>query len=169
MSAELTSRFPRMGVGFDVHQLTEGRPLILGGVTVPFSLGLDGHSDADVLCHAISDALLGAAALGDIGVHFPPTEQAYKGADSIRLLTHVVRLLAERNYCIGNVDSVIACEKPKLAAFILQMRERLAGAMSIPLGCVSVKATTTEKLGFTGRQEGIAAYATAVIFPKDSP
>ena len=153
----------RIGHGYDVHRLTENRKLILGGVEIPYEKGLLGHSDADVLLHAISDALLGAAALGDIGKHFPPDDPAYLGADSLELLKHVNRLLLENGYRTGNVDSTVIAQKPKLLPYIEQMRENIAEALTIPVDCVSVKATTEEKLGFTGSGEGISAHAVALI------
>ncbi len=153
----------RIGHGFDVHQLVENRKLILGGVDVPHSLGLLGHSDADVLCHAISDALLGAAALGDIGQHFPDTDPQYKGASSIKLMQHVVDLLGAEGYRLGNIDATLLLQKPKVAPYIEQMRQNIAAACGIDLNQVSVKATTTEKLGFPGREEGVAAHAVVLI------
>lgn len=153
----------RIGHGYDVHRLVEGRKLILGGVEIDYIKGLDGHSDADVLTHAIMDALLGAAALGDIGKLFPDNDDAYLGADSLVLLSKVCEVLAEHGYKIGNVDSTIIAQKPKLAPFIDGMRGKLADTMRIPIDCVSVKATTEEKLGFTGEGLGIAAHAVALI------
>ena len=153
----------RIGHGYDVHRLVEGRALILGGVNIPFEKGLLGHSDADVLTHALMDALLGAAALGDIGQHFPDTDPRYEGADSLELLQHVAALLAEHGYRVGNVDCTILAQRPKLAPFIPQMRERLALAMGVELDRVSVKATTEEHLGFTGAGLGIAAHAVALL------
>lgn len=153
----------RIGHGYDVHRLVEGRKLILGGVEIDYIKGLDGHSDADVLTHAIMDALLGAAALGDIGKLFPDNDDAYLGADSLVLLSKVCEVLTERGYKIGNVDSTIVAQKPKLAPFIDGMRKKLADTMKIPVDCVSVKATTEEKLGFTGEGLGIAAHAVALI------
>ena len=157
----------RIGHGYDVHRLVEGRKLILGGVEVPHTLGLLGHSDADVLTHAVMDALLGAAALGDIGKHFPDTDPAYAGADSLKLLDHVVALLAEKGYVVGNVDATILAQKPKLAPYIEQMRDNLAARMNVGRGQVNVKATTEERLGFTGAEEGIAAHAVALLFLKE--
>ena len=156
----------RIGHGYDVHRLVEGRKLILGGVEVPHTLGLLGHSDADVLTHAVMDALLGAAALGDIGRHFPDTDPAYAGADSLKLLDHVVELLEEKGYQVGNVDATILAQKPKLAPYIEKMRDNLAARMKVEPGQVNVKATTEEKLGFTGAEEGIAAHAVCLIFSK---
>ena len=153
----------RIGHGYDVHRLVEGRKLILGGVEVPHTLGLLGHSDADVLTHAVMDALLGAAALGDIGRHFPDTDPAYAGADSLKLLDHVVELLEEKGYQMGNVDATILAQKPKLAPYIEKMRDNLAARMKVEPDQVNVKATTKEKLGFTGAEEGIAAHAVALL------
>ena len=153
----------RIGHGYDVHRLVPGRKLILGGVEIPFEKGLLGHSDADVLAHAIMDALLGAAALGDIGKLFPDADPAYEGADSLILLWRVTEVLAENGYAVGNVDATILAQKPKLAPHIPAMRERLAGAMGIPVELVSVKATTEEGLGFTGTGEGIAAHSVVLI------
>ncbi len=153
----------RIGHGYDVHRLVEGRKLILGGVEIPFEKGLLGHSDADVLAHAIMDALLGAAALGDIGRHFPDTDPAYAGADSLKLLERVIEVLTENGYTVNNVDATVLAQQPKLAPHIPQMRERLARAMGTEVSRVSVKATTEEGLGFTGAGEGIAAHAVALI------
>ncbi len=153
----------RIGHGYDVHKLVEGRPLILGGVTIPYEKGLLGHSDADVLAHAISDALLGAVALGDIGKHFPDTDPAYAGADSLKLASAVAALVAEKGYKPENVDATILCQAPKLAPHILAMRENLARALGMNVEDVSVKATTEEHLGFTGAGEGIAVHAVALL------
>ena len=153
----------RVGHGYDVHRLVEGRALILGGVTVPFDWGLLGHSDADVLTHAVMDALLGAAALGDIGKLFPDSEAAYAGADSIALLERVTALLREHGWQVGNVDATVVAQAPKQAPYIPEMRRRLAEAMGLDVDCVSVKATTEERLGFTGSGEGMAAHAVALI------
>lgn len=153
----------RFGMGYDVHRLVAGRKLILGGVEIPHSMGLLGHSDADVLLHAVSDALLGAAALGDIGRHFPDTDPAYEGADSRKLLARVVELVREKGYAIGNVDATIVAQKPKLMGYIPQMNENLAATLGVELDQVNVKATTEEKLGFTGTEQGISAYAVAGI------
>ncbi|MBR2778845.1 MAG: 2-C-methyl-D-erythritol 2,4-cyclodiphosphate synthase [Firmicutes bacterium] len=153
----------RIGTGYDVHAFAEGRPLILGGVEIPHDRGLAGHSDADVLVHAIMDALLGACALGDIGQHFPDSDPRYKGISSILLLKHVRDLLEEKGWRIGNVDSIVIAQKPKLAGYIETMRGVIADALNISTDCVSVKATTTEHLGFTGREEGIAAQAAASV------
>ena len=153
----------RVGMGYDVHRLTEERKLILGGVEIPWEKGLLGHSDADVLVHAVMDALLGAAALGDIGEHFPDTDPAYKGISSILLLRHVTELLKKNGYAIGNVDATIIAQKPKMAPHILKMRENMAEAMGISVDCLNVKATTEEGLGFTGREDGIAAQAICLL------
>ena len=153
----------RVGHGYDVHRLTEGRALILGGVTVPFDRRLLGHSDADVLTHAVMDALLGAAALGDIGKLFPDSDAAYAGADSIALLRRVTALLREHGWQVGNVDATVVAQAPKLAPYVPEMRRRLAEAMGLDVDCVSVKATTEERLGFTGSGEGMAAHAVALI------
>ncbi|MBQ2009186.1 MAG: 2-C-methyl-D-erythritol 2,4-cyclodiphosphate synthase [Anaerovibrio sp.] len=153
----------RFGMGYDVHQLVEGRKLIIGGVEIPFEKGLLGHSDADVLLHAISDALLGAAALGDIGKHFPDTDERYKGADSLKLLEEVGRLLAEKGYTVGNVDATIVAQRPKMAPHIPVMRENIARVLHVDVDRINVKATTEEHLGFTGSGQGISAYAVAGI------
>lgn len=153
----------RIGQGYDVHILTEGRDLILGGVTIPYEKGLLGHSDADVLVHAVMDALLGAAALGDIGEHFPDTDLKYKGISSITLLEHVGILLEERGYVIENIDATIIAQRPKLAAYRPQMAKRIAEALKIPVSKVSVKATTEEGLGFTGKGEGISSQAITLL------
>ena len=153
----------RVGCGYDVHKLVEERKLILCGVEVPYELGLLGHSDADVALHALMDALLGAAALGDIGKHFPDTDERFKGADSMKLTEHVVGLLAERGWQINNVDVTIIAQRPKLASFIPAMRANVARVLGVEEEAVNVKATTTEKLGFTGRGEGIASEAVASI------
>ena len=153
----------RIGQGFDVHQLVTGRKCIIGGVDIPFEKGLDGHSDADVLLHAICDALLGAAALGDIGKHFPPSDMRYKGIDSRELLSHVAALLKTRGYTVNNIDCTVICELPKLSPHTEQMRANIASDCGIDIDAVNVKATTTEKLGFTGRGEGIAAEAVCLI------
>lgn len=153
----------RVGHGYDVHKLAEGRKLIIGGVEIPHSKGLLGHSDADVLAHAICDALLGAAALGDIGKHFPDNDDKYKGADSLILLEKVCELIRNKGYEISNVDSTILAQAPKLGPYIDEMRGKLAKAMKLNIDEVSVKATTEEKLGFTGREEGIAAHAVVLL------
>lgn len=153
----------RIGMGYDVHRLVEDRDLILGGVNIPFEKGLLGHSDADVVLHAIMDALLGAAALGDIGQHFPDTDPAYKGISSILLLKHVGTLLRENGFTIGNIDATIIAQRPKLAPFRPQMTANVAKALEISENQVCIKATTEEGLGFTGRQEGIAAQAIVLL------
>lgn len=153
----------RIGYGYDVHRLVEGRKLILAGVEVPFEKGLLGHSDADVIAHAVADALLGAAALGDIGHLFPDTDPRYAGADSLKLLGEVCRLLREKGFSIGNIDATLLAQRPKIAPHIVQMRENLAAACGIPVDQVSVKATTEERLGFTGREEGMAASAVCLL------
>lgn len=153
----------RIGHGYDVHRLTEGRALILGGVEIPHSLGLDGHSDADVLTHAVMDALLGAAALGDIGRHFPDTDPQYKGISSLKLLAIVRDLIHGRGCRISNVDVTVLAQKPKLAPYIPQMEENLARTLGLEPGRINVKATTEEHLGFTGREEGIACHAVCLL------
>lgn len=153
----------RVGHGYDVHKLVEGRKLILGGVEIPHTVGLLGHSDADVLLHAIMDSLLGASALGDIGKLFPDTDERYKGADSLSLLREVVRVLGEKGYKIVNIDSTVIAQSPKLKDYIVKMRENIASACNIDVDCVSVKATTEEHLGFTGRKEGISAHSVCLI------
>ncbi|MEV5026478.1 2-C-methyl-D-erythritol 2,4-cyclodiphosphate synthase [Paenibacillus sp. LPE1-1-1.1] len=153
----------RVGQGFDVHQLVEGRPCIIGGVTIPYEKGLLGHSDADVLLHAITDAILGALGLGDIGKHFPDTDAAYKDADSLKLLEEVWKLVRERGYKLGNIDSTIIAQKPKMLPYIPQMAEIIAKALEADIAQVNVKATTTEQLGFTGRSEGIAAQSVVCL------
>ncbi len=155
----------RIGHGYDVHRLVEGRSLILGGVRIPFEKGLDGHSDADVLTHAVMDAMLGAAAMGDIGKLFPDTDDRYLGADSIALLREVDRRLTEAGYRLGNLDVTVIAQRPKLAPYINQMRQNLAAALHTELQNVSVKATTEEHLGFTGSGEGIAAHAVCLLEP----
>jgi 2-C-methyl-D-erythritol 2,4-cyclodiphosphate synthase len=153
----------RFGMGYDVHRLVEGRKLIIGGVEIPHTLGLLGHSDADVLLHAIADALLGAAALGDIGRHFPDTDPRYEGADSLQLLAHVMGQLTAKGYVVGNVDATIVAQKPKMKDFIPKMNENIARVLQVEPDQVNVKATTEEKLGFTGTEQGISAYAVAGI------
>lgn len=153
----------RVGMGYDVHKLVEGRKLILGGVEIPYEKGLLGHSDADVMLHAVMDALLGAAALGDIGLHFPDTDPKYKGISSVKLLIHVAELLKEHGYEIGNIDATIIAQKPKMAPHIPQMRANMAKAMGINESQLNIKATTEEKLGFTGREEGIASQAICLL------
>ena len=156
----------RIGHGYDVHRLTEGRPLILGGVHIPYERGLLGHSDADVLAHAVMDALLGAAALGDIGGLFPDSDERWRGADSLRLLEQVTALLAENGWEIGNVDATVLAQAPKLAPYIPEMRQKLAAAMGVNASQVSDKATTEEHLGFTGAGEGMACHAVALLSRK---
>lgn len=156
----------RIGHGFDVHALVTGRDCIIGGVNIPHSHGLDGHSDADVLLHAICDALLGAVALGDIGKHFPPTDMRFKGIDSRELLRHVVQLLRAKGYQVGNIDATVICEAPRLGKHTAQMCTNIADDCGVAIEQVNVKATTTEKLGFTGRSEGIAAEAVCTVYPK---
>ena len=153
----------RVGMGYDVHKLVEGRPLILGGVTIPYEKGLLGHSDADCLVHAIMDSLLGAAALGDIGKHFPDTDPRYEGADSMKLLSEVKKLLDDRSYIIGNIDATIIAQKPKMASFIPEMRQRIADTLEIELDRINVKATTEEGLGFTGEGLGISCQSIALL------
>lgn len=153
----------RIGHGYDVHKFADNRKLILGGVEIPYELGLLGHSDADVLVHSIMDALLGATALGDIGKLFPDTDEKYKGADSICLLKEVCSVLNKNGYAIGNIDSTVIAQKPKLKDYIIQMRQNIADACNIDISQVSVKATTEEKLGFTGRLEGISAHAVCLL------
>lgn len=156
----------RIGHGYDVHKLVEGRKLILGGVNIPHETGLLGHSDADVVVHAVMDAMLGALALGDIGKHFPDTDPVYSGADSIKLLKRVTEIIAEKGYSVGNIDSTIICQAPKLAPHIDTMRKNIAEAIGCDISQVSVKATTEEKLGFTGAKEGISAHAVCVLLRK---
>ncbi len=153
----------RTGFGYDVHRMAEKRPLILGGVAIPFERGLDGHSDADVLLHAITDALLGAAALGDIGMHFPDSDERWRGADSLIFLRHAGALLREAGYVISNIDAALALQRPKIASYVPQMRQNIAAALGLGIERVSVKATTTEGLGFVGVGDGAAAYAVACI------
>lgn len=153
----------RIGHGYDVHRLVEGRPLIIGGVNIPFELGLDGHSDADVLVHAVMDALLGAAALGDIGGLFPDTDPAYKGADSMKLLEKVVEVLKDKGYTIGNIDATLIAQKPKIKPYLLEMRENIAKVCHVDVDAINVKATTEEKLGFTGNMEGMSSHAVCII------
>ena len=153
----------RIGIGYDVHALVKERRLIIGGVQVPYAKGLLGHSDADVLVHAIMDAMLGALALGSIGDHFPDTDHSFKDADSIQLLIKVNQLIAAKGYKVGNIDSMLLCQAPKLAAHIPQMRENIAKALELKVEDISIKATTTEKLGYVGRKEGIAAEAVVIL------
>jgi 2-C-methyl-D-erythritol 2,4-cyclodiphosphate synthase len=157
----------RIGNGFDVHALVAGRPLVLGGVTIPHSRGLAGHSDADVLLHAIADAILGALALGDIGKHFPDTDPRWRDADSRALLRHVYALAFDAGWEIGNVDATVIAQAPRIAPHVAAMRVNLAGDLGCDGACISVKATTTERLGFTGREEGIAALATVLMQRRD--
>jgi len=160
-------RYPRSGIGYDVHRFAENRPMILGGVTIPFDRGLDGHSDADVLLHAIADAFLGAAALGDIGVHFPPTDPRWKDLDSREILAHAIALLKERGWRPVNLDATVIAEAPKVNPHVPAMRAEIARLTGLDEGAVSIKATTNEKMGFVGREEGIAALATAMIAPME--
>ncbi len=153
----------RIGTGYDVHRLVEGRKLIIGGVDIPYERGLLGHSDADVLTHAICDALLGAAGLGDIGRHFPDSDQRFKGISSLKLLAEVNRLLADKGFTVNNIDATIVAERPKMAAHIPAMISNVAAGVNVPVSSVNVKATTTEGLGFAGKGEGIAAYAVCTI------
>ena len=155
----------RVGFGYDVHRLVPGRPLVLGGVDIPFEKGLLGHSDADVLVHAVMDALLGAAGEGDIGRHFPDSDPGYKGIRSLVLLSKVQEILARKGFAVGNIDSVIVAQEPKLASYMDEMRSRIAESLQIDASLVNVKATTTEGLGFAGTGEGIAAYAVAMLLP----
>ena len=153
----------RTGIGFDAHVLSEGHPLVIGGVRIPHSKGLLGHSDADVLVHAVMDAILGALALGDIGEHFPDTEDEFEGADSLELLSRVQKMIEDKGYCCENLDSIIIAEKPKLKSYIVEMRKNLAFVLKISIDQLSIKATTTEHMGFTGREEGIAAQAAVLL------
>lgn len=153
----------RIGHGYDVHRLVEGRKLILGGVEIPYKFGLDGHSDADVLVHALMDALLGAMALGDIGQHFPDTDPDYKGADSLKLLDRVMEYVDDSNYVFSNADMTICCQSPKLAPYIMDMREKIADTVGCDISQISIKATTEEHLGFTGSGEGISATAVVLL------
>ena len=153
----------RTGIGFDAHALVEGLPLVIGGVNIPHSKGLLGHSDADVLVHAVMDAILGALALGDIGEHFPDTEDEFQGADSMELLSRVQKMIEEKGYCCEKLDSIIIAEKPKLKSYLGEMRENLASVLKINIDQLSIKATTTEHMGFTGREEGIAAQAIVLL------
>jgi 2-C-methyl-D-erythritol 2,4-cyclodiphosphate synthase len=153
----------RIGLGYDVHPLAKGRPLILGGIEIPFPLGLTGHSDADVLSHALGDALLGAVSLGDLGRHFPDSDPQYKGISSLNLLEKIYFLIQKTGYTVGNVDATIVAQAPKVAPYIEKMQKALATVLHVPPDQISLKATTTEGLGFAGRQEGIAAYAVALL------
>ena len=158
----------RMGLGYDVHRLVEDRPLLLGGISIPFSKGLAGHSDADVLAHAIGDALLGAANLGDLGRHFPDSDPQYQGISSLKLLETIGKMVHQKGYSIVTIDTTVVAEKPKLAPHLAAMQKALAGSLGVAEDQISIKATTTEGLGFAGRQEGIAAYALALIIKNDS-
>lgn len=153
----------RIGIGYDVHKLVEGRKLIIGGVNIPHERGLLGHSDADVLVHAIMDAILGALALGDIGKHFPDNDERYEGADSIKLLEHVGKLIKDKGYEVKNIDSTIIAQNPKMSPYINTMRENISRALDLEVNCVNVKATTEEHLGFTGREEGISSQAVCLL------
>ncbi len=153
----------RTGIGFDAHALAEGLPLVIGGVNIPHSKGLQGHSDADVLVHAVMDAILGSLALGDIGEHFPDTKDEFKGAVSLELLSRVQKMIEDKGYCCENLDSIVIAEKPKLKSYISEMRENLASVLKINVDQLSIKATTTEYMGFTGREEGIAAQAIVLL------
>ena len=157
----------RTGIGFDVHAFSEGRKLIIGGIEIPFEKGLEGHSDADVLLHAICDAMLGALALGDIGIHFPNTDSKWKDADSSMLLNHVNNLVNEIGYELGNIDCVLSMEKPKISPYLVQIRKKLSSILRVDVDHISIKATTTEKLGFIGRTEGVASFATVLLVKKD--
>ena len=157
----------RIGIGYDVHRLVEGRPFILGGVTLDAERGLQGHSDADVLTHAVIDALLGAAALGDIGSHFPDTDARWRGADSLVLLRSVVATVAHEGWSVGNVDATVVLQRPKLRPHVDAMRAKLAAALGVEPGRVSVKATTGEGMGFVGREEGVSAHAVALLVPRE--
>jgi 2-C-methyl-D-erythritol 2,4-cyclodiphosphate synthase len=157
----------RTGFGFDVHAFVEGRKLIIGGVEIPFDKGLEGHSDADVLLHAICDSMLGALALGDIGIHFPNTDKRWKDADSALLLKHVNELINSKGYELGNLDCVLAIEKPKISPYVSQIRKRISEIIDTDIEQISIKATTTEKLGFVGRTEGVVAFATVLLAKKD--
>jgi len=157
----------RIGIGFDAHKFTGGKPLILGGVEIPFRFGLEGHSDADVVAHAIMDAILGAIAAGDIGQHFPDTDEEYRNISSMVLLSRVGRILSERGFRVGNIDCVAVLEEPKVSPYREEMREKIAGALEIEKDKVGLKASTTEGLGFTGRREGVAAYAVVLVEEAD--
>lgn len=159
-------KWPRSGIGYDVHRFAEDRPLILGGVEIPFDRGLDGHSDADVLLHAIADALLGAAALGDIGVHFPPTDPRWKDLDSVEIVKHSIELLSEHGWEPVNLDATVIAEAPKVNPHVPAIKDRIHEATGMSLSAISIKATTNERMGWIGREEGIAALATAMIAPK---
>jgi 2-C-methyl-D-erythritol 2,4-cyclodiphosphate synthase len=157
----------RIGNGYDVHRLVEGRKLILGGVDVPHTMGLDGHSDADVLVHALCDALLGALGAGDIGAYFPDTDPKWKGISSLLLLKEVMHMYREKSFELANVDSIIVAQKPKLAPHLAQMKKNIAATLDVEIERINIKATTTEKLGFSGREEGIAAHAVALLIKND--
>jgi 2-C-methyl-D-erythritol 2,4-cyclodiphosphate synthase len=157
--------WPRSGIGYDVHRFVEGRRMVLGGVEIPFGKGLLGHSDADVLLHAIADAMLGAAALGDIGVHFPPTNEQWKDLDSLEIMRHSVALLHEHGWHLVNIDATVIAEVPKVNPHVPAMKARISEVTGLPLDAISIKATTNESMGFVGREEGIAALATAMIAP----
>ncbi len=157
----------RTGFGFDVHAFAEGRKLIIGGIEIPYDKGLEGHSDADVLLHAICDAMLGALALGDIGIHFPNTDERWKDADSSLLLKHVIELINSKGYELGNLDCVLAMEKPKISPYVNQIRMRISEIIEADIEQISIKATTTEKLGFVGRTEGVVSFATVLLTKKD--
>ena len=159
----------RVGNGYDVHRLVEGRKLILGGVDVPHSMGLDGHSDADALVHALCDALLGALGAGDIGEYFPDTDPKWKGISSLHLLKEVMRMCREKGFELSNADSMIVAQKPKLAPYISEMKKNIASILDVETDQINIKATTTEKLGFAGREEGISAYAVALLVKNDRP
>ena len=158
----------RIGFGYDAHAFVTGRGLILGGVTIPYARGLQGHSDADVVVHALCDAMLGALALGDLGQHFPSTDDRWRGVSSLLLLRHVTALVAEQQYVLNNADITVVAQQPRLAPYIAQMRQELSAAIGGALGQISVKATTTDGLGFIGRAEGIAAYAVCVVCPQET-
>lgn len=159
-------KWPRTGIGYDSHRFAENRPLILGGIEIPFEKGLIGHSDADVLLHAIADALLGAAALGDIGVHFPPSDPKWKDLDSVEIVKHSIVILAEHGWTPVNIDASIITEAPRINPHVPAMKQRIHDVTGMPLGAISIKATTNEGMGFVGREEGIAVIATAMIAPK---
>ena len=162
-------KWPRVGIGYDVHRFVDGRKLVLGGVEIPHDQGLDGHSDADVLLHAIADAVLGAAALGDIGIHFPPTDEQFRGIDSREILRHAIRLITEKGWTVVNIDATVIAEVPKLMPHAESIRTAIAAASGVTVDDVSVKATTNERMGFLGRGEGIAAIATVMIAPGAKP
>lgn len=161
-------QWPRTGIGYDVHRFHEGRRLVIGGVEIPHDRGLDGHSDADVLLHAIADAILGAAALGDIGEHFPPSDEQWRGMDSRDILRHAVRLAGEAGWMLVNIDATVIAEAPRIMPYAVSMRREIATAAGVDVGAISIKATTNESMGFVGRGEGIAAIASALIAPVDA-